>query len=171
MSSIALEGYFSEGLLRKLKKLFKRGNLTKNTAIINNNWGFCVACARGQIETCKWLNETFELNKSDAQSYNNYSLRSACRNGHMNVCEWLVLTFHYKKEDFIIENKSFYDACFYDARIYEDFKYLSYLRDMFDFNVGDIESFMNEIPEEKREKIIECLTPIGLLTKATEEKR
>jgi hypothetical protein len=116
---------------------------------------------RGDLKSLIKLYKKGNLTKENSLISRGYGFCFAIESGHLNVCIWLCETFQITKEDMLnYEWNLLYSAC-----IKEDYKIISFLCNKFGFSIEDTDCFIQEIPEEKREKIFECLTPIGSFTK------
>jgi hypothetical protein len=90
----------------------------------------------------------FVMDNSEAENW-------ACNCGSLEVFNWYLLNYHKKQTEIDL-----YNAC-----VNEKYGVISFLCNNFGFTIEDTDNFINEIPKNKREKIYNCLTPLGSYTK------
>ena len=159
------ENICEKGDLELLKKLHSEGKIFKHDAVRvdkNEPTLFESAGRHGQFKICKWLYYTFQITKEDAMFNDNYLFETTCFYSHLEVCKWLQKKFRFTKEELIpISNGRFFRGICVDSSI----EIITYLRNTFGFTMDDTKSFIDQISEKQKEKLSECLTPIGSLTK------
>jgi hypothetical protein len=147
------------GDIHSLKLLFEKKNTNEIQFEVECDHVFFFACEYGKLEICKWVYLRYKNYCTKRNAFHYFI--SACENGQIEICEWLSVTFELKKEiNYYYNNLGLYCAC-----INEQLEIIYFLCNHFNFTVEDTKNFIDVIPEEKREKIFECLTPIGSFTK------
>jgi hypothetical protein len=149
--------------LEELINLYDNGILTRKM-VEQDCFALSSACNYGNLEVCKWLYKTFQITKKEALLYNSYVFQQTCGKGHLEVCQWLCETFQItKKEATLNNNRAFWWACYNDH--YHIISFLCNTFGITDVTEEDVKNIIEEYPEEKQEKILDCLTPFGSFTK------
>ena len=155
-----------DGNFELIKKLYLEGKINKEFVVnsyINNGYLnlFQISATANHLELCKWLHETFQITKEEAVVDENFAFEVACVEGNLEIVKWLQETFAFTKEEVSHNNNYALELAFY----YDHFEIVYFLRDIYGFVKEDTNVFIDQIPEEDREKLFECLTPVGSFTK------
>ena len=170
----SLEGICQRDDFELLKKLYLKGNFIRDDVVRVDEdvlTLFESASLYGHLQICKWLYYTFEITKEDAMLNDYCSFNVACLHGQLNICKWMQKKFCFTKKELIsiCDGRFLKDIC--KEFLYEEnyaecfFEIFSYLSNTFGFTVQDVTHFINKIPKTKRERFLECFTPIGSFTK------
>ena len=151
------------GNLEELKNLYKKGILTREVAIEQNeNLLFGYACYEGKLEICKWLYKTFKITKEEVSEYCNSPFQYAVCGGKLEVCQWLHETFYITKEEIMSDyNYTFFYACENDH-----YNIISFLCNTLGITEDYVKNVIKHYSEEKQEKILDCLVPLGSFSKS-----
>jgi hypothetical protein len=170
----SLKGICQRGDFELLKKLYLKGKIIRNDVVRVDECEltlFECASLYGHLQICKWLYYTFEITKEDAMLNDYCSFNVSCLHGQLNVCKWMQKKFRFTKEEIISisDGGLLEDICeqFICEENYPEsfFEIFSYLSNTFGFTTEDVTHFIHKIPQTRRERFLECFTPIGLLTK------
>jgi hypothetical protein len=85
--------------LEVCKWLHNTFQITREEAVLCNNYAFRCACTCGHLEVCEWLHKTFQLKKEEINFHINSMFGWVCFNENYEIIIFLCNTFNITNEE------------------------------------------------------------------------